>query len=304
MLSAVFFFQPLGQLAAILVGLVVTAGYKDTLLQYDQMHCYQHPECLKTVDIMWRIIIGLGAVLPAVALGFRLAILESPRYTVDVRKKGAKAAAQLGAMAVETDDSSSDEVSIGSTHNDSRRQQSAGEVLGNGAGVEEARTEFRAPEDDRIRSAPTHRQHEITLSNGYATRRFTSHSANGEVRREALASNEEQTPSQEKGLQSDMRRYFKEQGHGWTLFATSLCWFCVDLPFYGLGMNSTSIIGQIWRDEGSLETNLYPLFVNNAWESLIFVSLGAITGGLITFFSINTLGEKTIQVIGFTALFI
>lgn len=307
MLSAVFFFQPLGQLAATLISLIVTAGYGSTLSQYDQAHCYQHPECLKTVDIMWRIIIGVGAVLPAVALGFRLAILESPRYTVDVRKKSVKAAAQLNSMGEEPlmqDHFSSDDVSTESISNGLGVRLTAEEVSGDGSEAGGNPIESGGVEEDLNRQAPINEQHEIAPSNSNVTRTATDRDENRGARPEVFASQKEKTSGRGKVLRADIKRYFWDQGHGWTLFATSLCWFCLDLPYYGLGMNSTSIIGQIWTDEGQRQTNLYPLLLSNTWESLIFVSIGAITGGIITFSSINSIGERNIQMIGFSALFV
>jgi PHS family inorganic phosphate transporter-like MFS transporter len=283
--------------------LIVTAGYSGTLSNYDRKNCYQYPDCLKTVDIMWRIIIGFGALLPAIALGFRLSILESPRYTADVLKKGAKAAAQLGAMAVKPSmqtDFSSDE---GSSNNESRVQLPAHMTSDNGGGVGGNPVGSRAVEDDQIRPAPNDVQHEMAPSNDRVTRSVTSPAENGVVRAGVMVS-EEEMPSQLGGLRADIKRYFLTQGHGWTLFATSLCWLCVDLPFYGLGMNSTSIIGQIWLDTSLPAPQLDSLLLSNAWESLIFVSIGALTGGLVTFFTINVLGERMIQMIGFSALFI
>jgi hypothetical protein len=39
----------------------------------------------------------------------------------------------------------------------------------------------------------------------------------------------------------DFKKYFWHDGNLRTLIATSFCWFCLDLPFYGLGMNSPRI---------------------------------------------------------------
>jgi PHS family inorganic phosphate transporter-like MFS transporter len=111
MLSSVFFFQPLGQLAATLVALVVTASFKSSLTAGFKsntgeslsgalytFNCYQDQYCFRTVDIMWRIIIGLGAVPPVLALWFRLVILESPRYTADVLNENVQAYRQIHFM--------------------------------------------------------------------------------------------------------------------------------------------------------------------------------------------------------------
>jgi hypothetical protein len=78
------------------------------------------------------------------------------------------------------------------------------------------------------------------------------------------------------------------------------------LPFYGLGMNSPRIISIIWYGSSPPPADfpIYLLLIHNGWQSLIVVSLGAIVGCIITFISINTLGRRSIQMIGFCWLFI
>lgn len=46
------------------------------------------------------------------------------------------------------------------------------------------------------------------------------------------------------------------------------------------------------------------MLVQNVWQSLIVVSLGALVGIAITFISIDKLGRRNIQLIGFFWLFI
>jgi PHS family inorganic phosphate transporter-like MFS transporter len=76
-------------------------------------------------------------------------------------------------------------------------------------------------------------------------------------------------------------------------------------PFYGLGMNSPKIITNIWYGaEGSPPESVYSLLVHNAWQSLVVVSIGALTGCAVTFVAIDKLGRKNIQLIGFFWLFI
>lgn len=94
MMSAVFAMQGFGQVAASIVGIIVTAAYKSAI-QADQSN----------LDYVWRIVIGLGAVPGAVALYYRLTIPETPRYTMDVEQKiekgikDAKAFIEHGAAA-------------------------------------------------------------------------------------------------------------------------------------------------------------------------------------------------------------
>ncbi|RUS20112.1 hypothetical protein BC937DRAFT_86333 [Endogone sp. FLAS-F59071] len=76
MMAAVFAMQGFGILAAAIVALLVLLGYKSAI-QAD----------VNSLDQVWRIVIGLGAVPAVCALYFRLTIPETPRYTMDVEQK-------------------------------------------------------------------------------------------------------------------------------------------------------------------------------------------------------------------------
>ncbi|KAF9882794.1 hypothetical protein FE257_005142 [Aspergillus nanangensis] len=74
MMASVFFMQPLGQIAGNLVSLVVVAvsrrqGYDDIT---------------RTVDTMWRWVIGVGVVPGVIATGFRFLIPETPRFLLEI----------------------------------------------------------------------------------------------------------------------------------------------------------------------------------------------------------------------------
>ena len=84
MLAAVFICQPLGQLIAVLMAFAVTAGFKSYILPATGAEdCSVHAtdlagmQCARTVDRMWRLVAGLGAVPAAIAIVFRLTIPES-----------------------------------------------------------------------------------------------------------------------------------------------------------------------------------------------------------------------------------
>ncbi|THW47408.1 inorganic phosphate transporter [Aureobasidium pullulans] len=90
MLTAVFMCQPLGQLLATLVPLIAIYAAREHLPQTTAESC--DADCLKTLDIIWRLVLGLGAVPAAASLWFRLTIIESPRYTVDIVRDDHQAA--------------------------------------------------------------------------------------------------------------------------------------------------------------------------------------------------------------------
>lgn len=90
MMGAVFAMQGFGQLAAAIIALIVTAGFKKSLETADTVgHC--SGVCQLAVDKMWRVVIGFGAVPASIALYYRLTIPETPRYTFDVARDIVKA---------------------------------------------------------------------------------------------------------------------------------------------------------------------------------------------------------------------
>lgn len=83
MLAAVFFFQPLGQLLAILMAFAATTGFHSYISsQPNDTTCSilasdsAGIDCAWTVDKAWRLVAGLGAVPAIVAMVFRLTIPE------------------------------------------------------------------------------------------------------------------------------------------------------------------------------------------------------------------------------------
>ncbi|KAF9565179.1 phosphate transporter [Agrocybe pediades] len=79
MMTAVFASQGWGNFSAALVAFIITAAYKNSILK-------DSPTQLDSVDFMWRLLIGLGAVPGCVALYFRLTIPETPRFTMDIER--------------------------------------------------------------------------------------------------------------------------------------------------------------------------------------------------------------------------
>jgi PHS family inorganic phosphate transporter-like MFS transporter len=76
-------------IAAALVAFIITAAYKNAILaEPDMTH-------LKSVDYMWRLLIGLGCVPGCIALYFRLTIPETPRFTMDIERNLDQAQADI-----------------------------------------------------------------------------------------------------------------------------------------------------------------------------------------------------------------
>lgn len=85
MLATVFYAQPVGQLVACVVSIVVTALLRHHLLgDATPTHCVD--ECYRTIDVVWRWIVGFGTIPPIFAVILRFWIPESPRWLLEVKK--------------------------------------------------------------------------------------------------------------------------------------------------------------------------------------------------------------------------
>ncbi|KAK5090689.1 acid phosphatase pho5 [Lithohypha guttulata] len=97
----------------------------------------------------------------------------------------------------------------------------------------------------------------------------------------------------------DFWRHYGQWRHGKVLLGTAGSWFFLDVAFYGLGLNNTIILQAIGYTGGS---NVYHIFRNAAIGNLIIVCAGAIPGYWVTVATVDTIGRKPIQLMGFTIL--
>jgi PHS family inorganic phosphate transporter-like MFS transporter len=88
MMTLVFAAQGWGNFTAALIALIVVSAYKKSLLK----DTVANP---KSVDFMWRLLIGLGCVPAVIALYFRLTIPETPRFTMDIERNIHQAALDI-----------------------------------------------------------------------------------------------------------------------------------------------------------------------------------------------------------------
>ncbi|KAL8964841.1 MAG: hypothetical protein Q9197_006784 [Variospora fuerteventurae] len=227
MMGAVFAMQGMGQLAAALIALIVTVGFKESLLSAkDPSSC--DGVCQIAVDKMWRVVIGFGAVPGCIALYYRLTIPETPRYTFDVARDVEKGGEDVKAYM-------------------------------------QGKSEGRPDEVRRVTAI-----------------------ADGEGRL--------RTP---KASFHDFIAHFRQWKFGKVLLGTAGSWFFLDVAFYGLGLNNSIILGAIGYSKGD---DMYQVFRYNAVGNLILVCAGAIPGYWVTVLTVDTLGRKTIQMMGFTML--
>ncbi|KAJ2626378.1 hypothetical protein H4R22_004834 [Coemansia sp. RSA 1290] len=97
-------------------------------------------------------------------------------------------------------------------------------------------------------------------------------------------------------------QYFSEWRHLKVLLGTSIAWFALDVAFYGINLNSSVVIeaigfaGDLYNDKPS------KYIIRNCLGNIIINILGSIPGYWITVFTIERLGRKSIQLMGFGTL--
>ncbi|KAK3939880.1 major facilitator superfamily domain-containing protein [Diplogelasinospora grovesii] len=97
----------------------------------------------------------------------------------------------------------------------------------------------------------------------------------------------------------DVFSYFREARNMKILLGTTLSWFFLDLAFYGLGLNNTIVLEAIGYSHGP---TLYDVLYNNAVGMIILACAGSLPGYWMAVFTIDTMGRKPLQFIGFVVL--
>ena len=275
MMAAVFFMQPLGQISGNLVSLIVV-----TLSRTEGGE-----NLTRSVDIMWRWVIGIGVVPGVVASIFRFAIPETPRFLLDIEDDPIKAKFDAtllfggSAMDVELEDRSRGE---------SRQVSSASQAnqpLDEVASPSTATT-FGHRTDWPLPGAPM-----TTLNSKWTLSK------------------------------ADIFQYFWREGNWRTLLATSLCWLLVDFGFYGIGLSNPQSLAKIWghgalnisgpspiwKTNDDPNASVYTMFMNTSVQALVILNVGSVTGGLLLIFFADRLNRVSLQKYGFlfvAALFI
>lgn len=294
MLAWLFFMQPLGQLAATLVGLIVTASFKDEM--QDPGYC-KDPSCFRAVDQAWRAIVGIGGVPALVAFIIRLRIPESPRYTLEVLQDGERAEQETERyFGINTNLSSQQQVNTQSSI-----QHPSDHTNPN---ISASKTQTAAPQNkpDISPVPPAHQQRPPLKAKHTPTNssRFDSHTREEKEDDSSLVI----LCKWYTGLKS----YLRKDGNRIHLTGTLTTWFLLDISFYGLGMSSPANIQRIFNDQTRATTaenttsSVYSILMGNAWHSLLVVSLPAVTGGLAMIFAIQRYKPVKLQSFFFVIL--
>ncbi|KAI8645538.1 phosphate:H+ symporter [Parasitella parasitica] len=102
-----------------------------------------------------------------------------------------------------------------------------------------------------------------------------------------------------KATWKDFRQHFGQWKHGKVLIGTAYSWFALDVAWYGLGLNNSIILNNIGFAGGS---DAYNAVFRTCVGNVIINLLGSVPGYWISVFTIDKMGRKTIQIMGFTML--
>ncbi|KAJ2870238.1 hypothetical protein GGH93_005732 [Coemansia aciculifera] len=100
---------------------------------------------------------------------------------------------------------------------------------------------------------------------------------------------------------TEFYHYFKQWKHFRVLMGTSVTWFALDVAFYGVNLNSSIILTAIGFSGSGTP---YHALIRISAGNIILNLLGTLPGYWVTVFTIDRLGRRTIQFIGFTMLLI
>ena len=120
-----------------------------------------------------------------------------------------------------------------------------------------------------------------------------------EVRQVAVRQQAEQQLVLPKASWADFTSHYGQWRYGKILLGTAGSWFLLDVAFYGLGLNQSVILAAIGF---SAKKTVYEQLHNNAVGNLILICAGAIPGYWVTVATVDTVGRKPIQLMGFIIL--
>ncbi|KAF2831845.1 MFS general substrate transporter [Ophiobolus disseminans] len=282
MLSWVFFAQPVGQLLANVLSLAAVEAYKPQIER--RMH-YCDPkddECFRAIDRLWRLVVGIGIIPAVIALLFRFTIPESPRYTLDILQNTQgtlkDTANYYGAPELQPEHGNVEMIPVTPQIHISRRTSTCSEI---------------GPDDDIISDSESERRPSNTNLHRHSTRQHQLPPGDPNFV-PPLASME------------DAKKFFITEGNWQYLLGTSLAWLFLDFAFYGLGLSSPQIVSHIWEEPNAEKgfPSVYATLRDNSLHTLVMVSIGTITGGLLMIKIVKHVSPKTIQLYGFVVLFV
>ena len=286
MLAAVFFFQPLGQLIAVLMAFAATAGFRSYILTQatatDKLCSVGATdptvmECARTIDRAWRLVAGLGAVPALVAMVFRLTIPESVYYILDIKNDSNEAMHAKDYFGSNNDLGLNDQVSVDNEEIEDTPKPS------NGGG--HITTELHFPQPSLASTFNEQRSVDVSAPNSIGP---------------TVEELEDPHPSQ--ASRADLYQYLIKDRNWTDLFATAMSWMFLDFTFYLLGVNSSSFVRVLYGQELGNQLPPYKWLIRNERDIMESTSIGALIGSIMAIFAMHFLSRKMIQMWGFLIL--
>jgi PHS family inorganic phosphate transporter-like MFS transporter len=282
MMSWVFFAQPMGQLLANVLSLAAVEGYKPYITNTSKSCSINGVDdlvCFRSIDRLWRLVIGIGIVPAVLALGFRFTIPESPLYKLDILQN------------------------TSSVYEDTRNYYGAPEL-----DAEHGELEM-LPTTTEAQSRPSTSSSEIAPDDVVDSDSDDEQRSSAAFTRPTVTVHSELPPGDPNYVPplaswADAKNFFFTEGNWQYLLGTSLAWLFLDFAFYGLGLSSPQIVSHIWQDPKDGRPNVFDSLRDNSVHTLIMVSIGTTIGGLLMIKVIRYASPKVIQFWGFLVLFV
>lgn len=103
---------------------------------------------------------------------------------------------------------------------------------------------------------------------------------------------------QKRAAFSEFVDYFKDPKHALLLFGTASTWFLLDIAFYGINLNQSIVLSSVGYNK---TTSDWIYLYDNVRGNLIITAAGYLPGYFVSIATIEYIGRKKLQLIGFFA---
>ncbi|KAH0586682.1 hypothetical protein H2248_007899 [Termitomyces sp. 'cryptogamus'] len=266
MLAYIFSNQGWGSLLGSVVTIIVLACYK---------HVMDVEGKTSKVDGVWRIVIGVSLIPAFGTLYQRLTLPESNRFIASQKLKNATSAAEEGyALAA------------------IKKAQVVGQE-----------TTWSKTSSSTATSPSTSGESNVEKETEKDSKHLTDSPTSTVANDEPSQDNEKEKENGRSHFR-DFVIYFSEWRHAKILIGTCVCWFLLDVAFYGINLNQNVVLQQIGYD-GKTGTAWHRMFKIST-GNIIITALGFVPGYWVSVLTIEIMGRKWIQIQGFllAALFL
>ena len=154
-----------------------------------------------------------------------------------------------------------------------------------------------ASADSSTRDAKVNEKTGSPQSQSAVRERDATQTSNAEIEAANARSRKAELAALKKAHWAEFFHYFGQWRHFRVLLGTCLCWFLLDIAFYGINLNQNVVLQEIGFDgkSGDPWTRLFKIATGN----LIITALGFVPGYYVTVLTIEKFGRKPIQTMGF-----